>query len=438
MLLKRILAAGIVLALSFTLCGCSLDDGSNDSLLKPPRPAGEMYDIQKALESAVKGKFTLKYPTQGDYRSAILQQDINGDGKDEAVAFYSTVADNVVTMHINLITKQNGKWNSVGNFRCVASGLETVAFKDMDKDGNLEILVGWSVYGNVDKLLGVYSFEGGKFLQRAMESYTHYLCEDVDNDGNMEVFVSHLDAKNESANAKLIRLTDTGLLELGKCLLDNTATTYYPPVLGKLKNGNSAIYFDAVKGGGLITEVLEIKDSVMSDALLLPDGTKLSTYRTSSVEIRDIEKDGVYEIPQLTPLTQMPGAENENIYVTDWYNVTDGRLNLSFSAIMNYVDCYYVVISKKWAGKIAVTRDTPNRIRNIMAIDKKTGNSADILVRIQTVPINQKGEEGAVKLENATEIARKGDFCYMVSIGDTNVDTAVTLKEFSQLFKTLD
>lgn len=435
---KKICAIFLILALIFSLCGCSFRDATDDSLLKPPRPVGEMYDISQALENAVTEKYTLKFPTSGDYRSAISQKDINGDGILEAIAFYSTVADNAVTMHVNFIIKTEKEWRSVADFRCVATGVETVDFKDMNNDGIEEILVGWSVYGTVDKALGVYSFADNKFTQRAMENYTHYLCEDIDGDGNMELFVSHLDSKNETAGAKLIRLTESGILELGNCLLDNTATSYYKPIVGKLNNGNTAIYFDAVKGSGLITEVLQIKDSVMTNALTPIDAPPISTYRASNVEIRDLNGDGVYGIPIQILLTQSVEAESENVYVTEWYTIGYDKLDYSFSALMNYVDGYYIVVPEKWKNKITVTRDTPNRIRTIMAIDEKTGNSSDILVKVQTVLIDQKVADSAVKLENATEIIRKGEYCYMVSVGDAQNAAAVTLDEFKNLFKVLE
>lgn len=435
---KRICAVFLVLVLLFSFCGCSFRGVTEDSLLKPPRPMGDLYDIQQALENSVTEKFTLKFPTSGEYRSAILQQDLNDDGVFEAVAFYSTVADNTVTMHINLIVSKNGKWISVGDFRCIATGVETVDFKDMNNDGTAEILVGWSVYGTVDKAVGVYSFSDSKFTQRAMENYTHYLCEDIDKDGNMELFISHLDSKNEKASAKLIRLTESGLLELGNCPLDNTATAYYKPVIGKLTNGDTAIYFDAVKGSGMITEVLQIKDSVMINALTPIDSAPISTFRASSAEIRDLNGDGIYGIPMPTLLTQSPGADSDNVYLTEWYTISADRLDYSFSALMNYVDGYYIVVPDKWKGKIAVTRDTPNRIRTILALDEKTGNSSDVLIKVQTVLTEQKLEEGAVKLENATEIIRKGDYCYMVSVGQAGSKIAVTLDEFKNMFKVLD
>ncbi len=438
MKIKRLCAAILILVFIFSLCGCSFRDATEDSLLQPPRPNGEMYYIQQALENSVTEKYTLKFPTLGDYRSAIFQKDINGDKVPEAIAFYSTVADNAVTMHVNFIIKDKDEWHSAADFRCVATGVETVDFKDMNNDGIEEILVGWSVYGTVDKSLGVYSFADSKFTQRAMENYTNYLCEDLDNDGNMELFVSHLDSKNETAVAKLIRLTESGVLELGNCSLDNTVTSYYKPIVGKLNNGNTAIYFDAVKGSGLITEVLQIKDSVMTNALTPIDAPPISTYRSSGAEIRDLNGDGVYEIPIPILLTQALDSESDNVYITEWYTVGYDKLAYNISALMNYVDGYYIVVPEKWKNKIAVTRDTPNRIRTIMAIDKKTGNSSDILVKVQTVPIDQKTEEGSIKIENATEITRKGDYCYIVSIGDTTNPAGVTLDEFKNLFKVLE
>lgn len=434
---KRLCAVLLILALVFSLSGCSLT-GGEDSLLKPPRPVGDLFDIQKALENSVSEKYTLKFPTSGENRSAIQQYDINGDGVNEALAFYSTVADNIVTMHINLITKTGDNWRSVGDFRCIATGVDTVDFEDINGDGIKEILIGWSIYGAVDKTLGVYSYAKNQFSQRVMEGFTHYMCVDIDGDNKKELFISHLDSKNEVASAKLLRFTDTGVTELGNCTLDSTATAYYKPILGKLSNGNTAIYFDTVKGNGLATEVFEIRDSVMTNALKTKDGTAISTFRPSNIEIRDLNKDGVFEIPNPILITQTPGVDNENIYITEWYTLKNEKMELSLSALMNYVDGYYIVVPQKWQGKIAVTRDTPNRIRTIMALDKKTGNSAETLVKVQTVPIDQKQNEGAVKLENAIEITRNGEFCYMAAVSETNGDTSVTLDEFKNMFKLLD
>ncbi len=439
MQIKRIVAVVLAAVLMLCFCGCSTDgEDWGENLLKPPRPIGDMYDIQVALDKVVTEKYTLKYPSAGDYRSAILQKDINGDGADEAIAFYSTTNDNTVTMHINLITKSSGKWQSVGDFKCVAGGVETVDFKDMNADGKLEILVGWTVYGTVDKTVGVYGFDGNRLLQHITEEYTHYLCEDVDGDNIPELFVSHLDSKNEKAHARLIKITDGGILEFGNCLLDNTVTSYYKPVVGKLPNGNTAIYFDAAKGSGTQTEILEIVNGTMVDARALPDGTTVPTYRASNATIRDMEKDGIYEIPFPVLLTKNPENDSENVYRTQWYTLNEKQLVLSFSALMNYVDGYYIVVPEKWNGKITVTRDTPNRIRNIMAIDEKTGNSSDIIVRVQTLPIEQKHQEGAIKITDAVEIARGTEYCYMISVGSATDDTAVTVEEFTSLFEILE
>ena len=154
--MKKLLALLCAAVLTFTLSGCSTLDGNIDTLLNPPAPTGQLRQVQNALLESVKGELTLKYPTSGEYRSAFVMKDLDGDGVLEALAFYSTTLDNTTNMHINLITKDGSDWVSCGAASIVATGVEKVDFADINGDGKLEILVGWSIYGSVEKRLSVY------------------------------------------------------------------------------------------------------------------------------------------------------------------------------------------------------------------------------------------------------------------------------------------
>lgn len=57
--------------------------------MSPPKATGDKADIQRVIEESA-GSYTFKYPQKGDYRSAVIMHDINGDGTDEAVAFYKS------------------------------------------------------------------------------------------------------------------------------------------------------------------------------------------------------------------------------------------------------------------------------------------------------------------------------------------------------------
>ena len=104
MKLRALLGAAAVFLGFALMSGCSVGIDV-ETLLRPPRPAGEQQQIQKALEKYILseqkkqaadtlGGYILKYPRFGDHRSAFVLQDLNGNGVDEAIVFYSFGKEN--------------------------------------------------------------------------------------------------------------------------------------------------------------------------------------------------------------------------------------------------------------------------------------------------------------------------------------------------------
>ena len=79
MKLKLSFILALITALIFT--GCSLSPNGSD-LLHPPKTTGNEAEIEQLIESTAKGSYMLKYPNNGDYRSAIITKDFDKDGKD--------------------------------------------------------------------------------------------------------------------------------------------------------------------------------------------------------------------------------------------------------------------------------------------------------------------------------------------------------------------
>ena len=80
-----------------------------DNILSPPELSGELKPIQQALVDSIKGEYTLKYPTYGEIKSAVVTEDLDGDGIKEAFAFYSTSDSEETMMHLNVIVKDKKK-----------------------------------------------------------------------------------------------------------------------------------------------------------------------------------------------------------------------------------------------------------------------------------------------------------------------------------------
>ena len=75
-----------VMALPFLFSGCSSIGVDVQTLMRPPKATGERQEIYEAVEQQAGSGFIWKYPRTGQYRSAVIMQDVTGDGVEEAVA----------------------------------------------------------------------------------------------------------------------------------------------------------------------------------------------------------------------------------------------------------------------------------------------------------------------------------------------------------------
>ncbi|MDR1892320.1 MAG: hypothetical protein LBQ48_04870, partial [Oscillospiraceae bacterium] len=196
--------------LPLTLISCRVVNGDVTALMRPPRPPGEYYEIQKALEKYVKATVYLKYPKSGDNRSAFIVRDLDGDGvKNEAIAFYSLVADGS-TLHMNIIGKDVSDWNSLADIDLKASDIERADFADMTGQGCENIVVGLKMFTSLARQIRVLSFQGRKLTESLAENYTEYALADLDGDSLKELLLVSLNtAEPATSIARMVKLNGT-------------------------------------------------------------------------------------------------------------------------------------------------------------------------------------------------------------------------------------
>lgn len=434
--LKILLCAVLIFALSGILSGCRLFSASED-LLIPPRPQGELSEIQERLRESFGSSIKLKYPTDGDYRSAIISYDLTGNGVNDAIAFYSTESDNISAMHISVVTKRDGKWEASKDIAVLASGVEQVRFDDLDGDGVSEIIVGWNIYGNVDKEVAVYSFDGELLTQRINEKYSEFLCCDLDTNQKKELFVLHLNSTDKKATAKLLELNEgSGATELSSCRSDGNVSGYSSVVESKLLNGKPAIFVDGQKGGSTLTEIMYLENgSLVNPFCDIQTFVTTVTERASGVSAKDINGDGSLDIPMIQLL---PGyehaAEKDKLYVTKWCAYDGVKLVVTMTAVMNYTDGYYFTVPKALDGRITVDKNVESRTRTIYLYDGVTAARAGELFRIRTVNINN-WESSPADYADWQEIASNESVVYAVKMGGYIGEGALTLDQIKAEFK---
>ena len=383
--IKRIVAVILSALLTVTFAGCDSFMMGADDLLVAPKLEGDMYPVQQALTDAVGDKITLKYPTDGDNRSAFVMKDIDGNGTEEAFAFYSTTRDSVVTMHINVIEKKADKWISSGDLSLAGSGVESVSFADLDGNGRFEIIVGWYIFGTTEKQVGVYSFDK-TLTGRALEPYTNFTYADLTGDRRDDLVIVYLNSSEKQGTAKLISLSGKGVTESQSVALDGGVTSYSTPVVSKLSSGETAVYIDAAKGNGTITEIIWFEDGSLHGSYDKDAPESTQTYRNDTTPCKDFDGNGVIDIPVTEILKSTEKmSENDKVYYTNWSEFDGKSFKITASTFMNYSDGYSLTVPKKLRQKIMVLRQVATRTRIFYSFDTDKELVGGELFKIVTI-----------------------------------------------------
>ncbi len=436
MKLKKLFCLLLAVIFLFSFVGCSPLESSLDDLVTAPKLEGDMSPVQQALEESVGTEITLKYPTTGDYRSAFILKDLNGDARREAVALYSLTSDGAVSVHINLITYNGEIWSSVGDLSLVGNGVESVSFADLDGDNTLEIIVGWTIFGTVEKQVGVYTYDGKTLLQRAIEPYTNLICTDMTSDGIEDMVVIHLNSSEKTASAKVFSLSNSGITEVGKVILDGGVSSYSSVVAATLSDSTPAIYIDAVKGTGMITEVIWFGDGKLH-GIFNPELPETSlTYRTGAVSSRDYNNNGIIDIPLSEVLISTKDLnEAEKVYFTNWSEFDGEKFTLTASTFMNYSDGYSITVPADWKEKILLIRRTEARMRFFYSYDKETGRAGDEMFRIVAVPATEV-KNSTYSDEGYFSIGESKTLIYLAKVTPDNV-LGVTKEDIINIFSVI-
>ena len=187
---KKILSAlAIIVALANT-SGCSLVGLNSGDLMHPPKTSVDEQNIMELIEKTSGNNYTLKYPENGANRSAIIMNDINGDSKQEALAFYQTSTLSESTIHMLVMYEDKNGWNTAGDFQTQNAGIDRVEFADITGDGVLEIITGYKTYTSNTNQLNIFTYNGKEATQlETVFSYTNLVIDKFSSADKAEIFL---------------------------------------------------------------------------------------------------------------------------------------------------------------------------------------------------------------------------------------------------------
>ena len=424
----------LAIALCLILCGCNMFVFDTDNILSPPELSGELKPIQQALVESIKGEYTLKYPTYGEIKSAVVTEDLDGDGIKEAFAFYSTSDSEETMMHLNVIVKDKKKYKSVDDNSKSASGIERIDFYDLNGDGKKEIIVGWEIYAESEKHLAVYQFEKNALTQIMSQKYTNYLCIDFDDNGKNEILVQDLDTKESTNKASLYSITENGLTQISGCLLDGKVKTAGRFKLSSLSNGQKAVYIDEIKGIGAVTEVLFMSKGELKNPLLDVENTmeNVKTIRSATIPSADVNNDGIIEIPMASDMPNADFNSDEKLYYTNWCSFSGDVLTVKQVSVVNTADGYSINLPKRFIGNIAASKNVDKRTRTVYLYDNEYQMIGQRVVTFRAYDKTEY-EESEIKKSNNIKVFSKDNTIVVAETFDIGEDLRLTSEELEKV-----
>lgn len=453
--LFKTIAAAVLSASMLLLSGCASSGFDNTNLLRPPRTTGDKAQIQEIIEEKAGRDYTLKYPKNGSYRSAIINEDLDGDGADEAIVFYKSSRDDEAT-HILLIKNLDGTWKDIGDYSSGSSDVDRVEIGDISGDGLREVIVGWSDQtGSVCTLSAYVIQEKTSAEFKSEDTYSQFLLADMAGDGKMSIMLFSTASQSSEATAKMLQFDPESkkIFTRSSVAMSNSASSFLSISFGKATKSQSGIFVDTL-GANHESETQFIYWDKNKSNLVNPLNARNSdsssanpTLRNSSTAVcTDINGDGITDIPTLMLLPHN-NAENIDlvVYQSTWnsYDPAGNKLASIMDTVTNPELGYYFIIPDEWKGKITARSSLfGNSITfylwNADADDdnaKQEGSLGDILL---TIHVFSAQEWVNTKNEDYIEVGDYGDLVYTVNIPSETENTkgiSMSLNKIPDYFK---
>ncbi len=366
----RLIALAVMLSL---LCGCNVAFFSPENAIHAPSATGIYQGVQAALEQAVGQTVVLKYPLVEDLNTAFCAKDLDGDGKQEMLAFYRLPSEGDVT-RMNVIRQVDDEWQSVQAIEPLGSEILHVDFCDLNGDGRDEICVGWRVSTAKSNQMCVYQVEQGRLVQRASESYTNHVICDIDNDRAQELGLALLNAETGTSTISFYKFQNGAFSMIGSLGLDPSVVSYAKITAARVSEQNIGVYLDGYKGtDSTVTELIYFKAGALYNPFAgQKDASNVATLRYCPLTASDVNADGWLDIPFMERLPGHPAGDTDlTHHLICWRPYNEQIGNTAKTWWYNTADGYYLDMDSALQGNYTVLFDEAQQCYMFYACDKK-------------------------------------------------------------------
>lgn len=366
---RLLLAAGLLALLT----GCFSQ--SVDDLYAPPRAPDDYLKLDNKINEVLNAGGEYAAPLSGELTQKVQLQDLDGDGVQEAIAFFRVSADER-PLKIYIYHQVEDDYEVAAIIEGSGNAIDSVSYENLDDSPSKEIIVDWETVAQ-RHLLAAYSIDRYEALELMHTDHSGFQIYDIDADGQKELLVLRMADPSESSTAaptssepanrvELYNFQD-GMLELSSSApLSRDVSGASDMACGYLQDMVPALFVTSTYAeNGQITDIFAWKHEQLENVTLDPEtGESTGTVRWSTevnstgVSCTDINGDGILELPSAYAL---PDPNNvgtaPNFWAIRWqqYDI-DGGAHRVYTTYHNSRDGWYFILPDAWEGKLTLSR----------------------------------------------------------------------------------
>ncbi len=357
--MKKIWLAALAALLPLVLTGCMMTASVEELYALPQLPV-EYQALSAQIEAVLAAGAETTSPTSGANLQSVQLEDLDGDGKQEAVAFFRNNNDER-PMKIYIFRELDEDYEKAAVIEGSGTSIHSVRYLDMNGDGVKEMLVSWRVSTQV-QALSIYGLDALRPELLMSAAYARFETIDLDDDDVLELVVLRSDESEAGGSlADFYDWDGESLLLRSSARLSVTVGELQWMQEGVLEDGSRAVFVTGRVAGveetsRAVTDILVCREGELSNIVLSQStGVSYQIARFLNLQPTDINGDGATEIP--TPAA-LPTAEGEEKWKIYWFSFApDGKPSRQAITYHNVTDSWYLLIPESWDGHFTVVQD---------------------------------------------------------------------------------
>jgi len=427
------LAAAVLLSLALSGCSGFAVEFDPEKLYTLPELPAKYTELNARLSEILEDGAEYAAPTSGTNIQPVQLTDLDGDGQQEAVAFFRKAEDEK-PLKIYIFSAEGDRYKQSAVVEGSGTSVYSVSYSDLDGDGRTELIVGWRVNAEL-QALSVYALApaGPVELLRSV-SYVRYANADLNGDGLQELVVLHSDEEGEGV-ADYYDWKEGALVLQSPARISVTMAELSQQgrlSVGRLRDGQRALFVTGVtEQSGAVTDILALRNGELTN-IVLSEATGVSGEIAPFYGLypTDIDGDGRTEVP--APVSADGAAPFQRV---DWRSFgVDGTGETALSTYHCVEDGWYFQLPEEWVDHVQAERGGGSGESSVtFCLLDETGQRGAAILRITA--LTGSGRELRATRGSRFPLSRQSAVIYTAELPETpSWEHAMTAEEVRTAF----